>query len=154
MENIIVPAICCIGYNRPESMRRLLNSVGKGVYDDVNIPLIISIDESDKSDNVEAVAREFEWKYGKKIIKRYPQRLGLKEHCMRCGDSSVEYGALIFLEDDVVVGDLRGVDFCACSEFLCFALEFLLFVNERVVLLFQDAGKFLKLCVAFFKRLT
>lgn len=100
---IILPAICCIGYNRPESMRRLLTSVINAVYDDDNIPLIISIDESNKSDEVEAVARSFEWKHGEMIIKRYPQRMGLKEHCLRCGDLSIEYGALIFLEDDVTV---------------------------------------------------
>ena len=102
-KNITIPAICCIGYNRPNSMRRLLNSIGMGVYKQNNIPLIISIDESNKSDDVEAVAREFEWKYGEKTIIRYPERLGLKEHCLRCGDLSIKYGALIFLEDDVVV---------------------------------------------------
>lgn len=102
-KNNIIPAICCIGYNRPDSMRRLLNSVVSAVYDDDNIPLIISIDESDMSDEVEAVARSFSWEHGEMIIKRYPQRMGLKEHCLRCGDLSQEYGALIFLEDDVIV---------------------------------------------------
>ena len=84
-------------------MRRLLASVVNAVYDDDNIPLIISIDESEKSDEVEAVAKSFEWLHGEKIIKRYPSRMGLKEHCLRCGDLSMKYGALIFLEDDVVV---------------------------------------------------
>lgn len=102
-KKLIIPAICCIGYNRPGSMKRLLNSISTSVYEDRNIPLIISIDESNKSDEVEAVARDFEWKYGEKTVLRYPQRLGLKEHCMRCGDLSLKYGALIFLEDDVVV---------------------------------------------------
>lgn len=99
----VLPAICCIGYNRPESMRRLLTSVVSAIYDDNDINLIISIDESDKSDEVEAVAKEFEWNYGHKEIVRYPHRLGLKEHCLRCGDLSLKYGAVIFLEDDVVV---------------------------------------------------
>lgn len=101
--HIIAPAICCIGYNRPKSIKRLLRSVGNAVYDDKDITLIISIDESPKSDEVEQAAKDFEWLYGEKIIKRYPQRMGLKEHCIRCGDLSVEYGALLFLEDDVVV---------------------------------------------------
>lgn len=99
----ITPAICCIGYNRPDSMKRLLGSIAMGMYEDRNIPLVISIDESNKSDEVEVVAKAFEWKYGDKTILRYPQRLGLKEHCLRCGDLSLKYGALIFLEDDVVV---------------------------------------------------
>ena len=97
------PVICCIGYNRPNSMKRLLNSVGNAVYDDHDILLVISIDESPKSDEVEAVAKAFDWKYGKKVIKRYPERMGLKKHCLLCGDLSLEYGAVIFLEDDVVV---------------------------------------------------
>jgi len=99
----VLPAICCIGYNRPESMRRLLTSVVSAKYDDNDINLIISIDESNKSGEVEAVAKEFEWNYGHKEILRYPKRLGLKEHCLRCGDLSLKYGAVIFLEDDVVV---------------------------------------------------
>ena len=103
MNDIIIPAICCIGYNRADSMSRLLTSVEKAVYDDNNIPLIISIDESDKSDEVESVAKNFKWTHGEKIIKRYPKRLGLKEHCLLCGDFSMKYGAALFLEDDAVV---------------------------------------------------
>ena len=97
------PVICCIGYNRPNSMQRLLNSIGNAVYDDHDILLVISIDESPKSDEVEAVAKAFDWKYGEKIIKRYPERMGLKKHCLLCGDLSLEHGSVIFLEDDVVV---------------------------------------------------
>lgn len=97
------PVICCIGYNRPKSMKRLLDSVGKAVYDDNDVLLVISIDESPESDAVEEVAKKFEWKYGEKIIKRYPMRMGLKDHCLLCGDLSIEYGSVILLEDDVVV---------------------------------------------------
>ena len=99
----IVPAICCIGYNRPKSMRRLLQSVGGAFYDNSNITLIISIDESPQSNEVEQAAKNFEWTHGEKIILRYPKRMGLKQHCIKCGDLSEKYGALIFLEDDVVV---------------------------------------------------
>ncbi len=84
-------------------MKRLLESIGQAVYEDNEIKLVISIDESSESDQVEAVAKRFEWKYGQKEIIRYPKRLGLKEHCLRCGDLAVKYGAVIFLEDDVVV---------------------------------------------------
>lgn len=103
LDNDFCPAIVCIGYNRPLSMQRLLNSVGHAVYDDKNITLIISIDQSSKSDDVEQVAQNFQWNYGEKIIRRYPKRLGLKDHCLQCGDLSLQYGAIIFLEDDCVV---------------------------------------------------
>lgn len=97
------PVICCVGYNRPASMERLLRSIGDAQYDDHDILLVISIDESPQSNAVEAVARNFEWKYGEKVIKRYSERMGLKKHCLLCGDLAAEYGSVIFLEDDVVV---------------------------------------------------
>ena len=97
------PVICCIGYNRPKSLERLLQSVGNAIYDDNDITLIISIDECPDSNKVEEVAKAFEWTHGTKEILRHSKRLGLKEHCLKCGDLSVKYGSLIFLEDDVVV---------------------------------------------------
>ena len=117
INNRLYPAICCVGYNRPESMRRLLHSIGRGVYCVNNIPLIISIDESSLSNEVERVAKEFEWNFGEKIIRRFSSRLGLRKHSLLCGDLSVKYGAVIFLEDDVVVAPgfyeftLQSLDF-------------------------------------------
>ena len=100
---MIKPAIVAVGYNRPDSMERLLKTVVQAYYPIEEIDLIISIDESNKSDEVEKVARDVEWKHGKKIIKRYPERQGLRKHILQCGDLSQEYGAVIILEDDLVV---------------------------------------------------
>ena len=99
----IKPAICCLGYNRPNSMRRLLKSIGMARYNCEDITLIISIDECGESDKVQKVAEEFNWNYGDKIIKRYPERMGVKKHTMAIGDLSQIYGAVIYLEDDIVV---------------------------------------------------
>lgn len=99
----VYPAICCLGYNRKKSMKRLLESIGRAVIPYDNVTLIISIDQSDLSDDVEEVAKEFQWTHGRKIIKRYDKRLGVIEHTMRCGDLVNEYGAIIYLEDDIVV---------------------------------------------------
>lgn len=99
----IKPAICCLGYSRPDSMQRLLNSIGMAKYQCYDIPLIISIDECSESDSVQRVAEDFEWKYGEKIIKRYPKRLGVRKHTLLVGDLSYQYGAVIYLEDDIVV---------------------------------------------------
>lgn len=100
---MIKPAIVAVGYNRPDSMKRLLASVTNAYYPFEDIDLIISIDESDKSDEVQTVAEAFEWKHGKRIIKRYPERQGLRNHIIQCGDLSEKYGAVIILEDDLVV---------------------------------------------------
>ena len=98
------PAICCIGYNRPESMRRLLSSIAKANYNGFDdITLIISIDNSNKSIEVVEIAKQFIWNYGKKIIKTYDEKLGLKKHVLTCGDLTKIYGSLIVLEDDLIV---------------------------------------------------
>lgn len=113
---MIKPAIVAVGYNRPEGISRLLDSIGKANYKVDNIPLIISIDESDKSDEVEKVAQDFVWSHGPKIIRRFPERQGLRKHIIQCGDYSEIYGGVIILEDDLIVAE----DF---YSFVCTAHE-------------------------------
>jgi len=100
---MIKPAIVAVGFNRAESMRRLLKSICEADYPFGDITLIISIDECSKSDEVDAVAREAVWKNGEKIIRRFPTRQGLKAHVLQCGDLSQKYKAVIILEDDLIV---------------------------------------------------
>lgn len=99
------PAIVAVGYNRPDLMKRLLESVGAARFHANDITLIVSIDESDRSDEVEAVAKEFRWIHGEKIVRRFPERQGLRKHIVSCGDLSEKYGAVIILEDDLVVSE-------------------------------------------------
>lgn len=100
---MVKPAIVAVGYNRPDGMKRLLDSIGRAHYDFDDITLVISIDESDKSDAVENVANNFYWQHGKKEIRRFPTRQGLRKHIVSCGDLSEKYGAVIILEDDLIV---------------------------------------------------
>ena len=97
------PAIVVVGYSRPKSTLRLLNSIGNAIYDIDDIHLIVSIDECDKSNEVEEVANKFNWKYGTKTIIRFDQRQGLKNHIIKCGDLTKRYESIILLEDDLVV---------------------------------------------------
>jgi len=69
----------------------------------MDISLIISIDQSNKSDEIETIAQKATWKHGEKKIIRYSERLGLKKHILNCGDLSQKYGAVIILEDDLFV---------------------------------------------------
>lgn len=94
-------AICCIAYNRVESLRRLLNSLNSANYNE-KVPLVISIDKSE-TDSVENFADSFEWKYGEKRIIRHQENLGLRKHVLSCGDLLNEFEAIIVLEDDVSV---------------------------------------------------
>ena len=103
---MIKPVIVAVGYNRPDCMKRLLESIGNAYYPDDDVTLVVSIDECNKSNDVQAVADAFEWKHGKKIVRRYPERQGLKKHIIACGDLSEEYGAVIILEDDLYVSPM------------------------------------------------
>lgn len=93
-------AIVVIGYNRADSISRLLVSLAQGIYSE-SVDLLISIDNSG-TDTVEKCATEFEWKFGNKKVFTYPSRLGLRRHILHCGDFLKNYEAIAVFEDDVV----------------------------------------------------
>lgn len=95
-------AIVVVTYNRPISLKRLLDSLKASYYDDMSVRLIISIDNSGNTE-VANISNEFIWPYGEKEVIIHSERLGLKKHILQCGDYSVKYGAVIVLEDDMFV---------------------------------------------------
>jgi len=100
------PAIVINAYNRPDALKRLLASVQKANYPaGENIRLHISIDRGDNgcSSEVQEIAENLIWPYGDKRIECQEHHLGLVPHFYHCGDLSQEYGAIILLEDDLVV---------------------------------------------------
>ncbi|MFZ3371897.1 MAG: hypothetical protein WA131_02550 [Desulfitobacteriaceae bacterium] len=97
-------AVVAVGYNRPDCMLRLLNSLNQADYCGDSVPLIISIDNSG-NDSVLQIAEEFKWKHGEKIIKVYPERLGLKKHILICGDFTEQYLNIAVFEDDLYVSE-------------------------------------------------
>lgn len=113
---MIKPVIVAVGYNRPKKMKRLLESIGRAHFNYDDIHLVVSIDESDLSDEVEKVAQEFNWQHGTKEIRRFPERQGLRKHIVQCGDYSEKYGAVIILEDDLVVAEDFYSYTCAAHE--------------------------------------
>lgn len=96
-------AIVVIGYNRVDSIQRLIKSLQNATYDE-NVDLIISIDNSG-TDAVERYAQGIEWPYGKLIIKTFSKRMGLRKHVLTCGCylNEFNYDAIIVLEDDLFV---------------------------------------------------
>lgn len=114
---MMTPAIVVIAYNRPDSLKRVLDSLKKASYPEgVNPTLVISLDKCDTDDTVK-VAREFEWTFGEKRVVEHPERLGLKKHVLSCGEFAKEYGSIIVLEDDLYVSP-------AFYEYSCKALDF------------------------------
>ena len=95
-------ALVVVGYNRPDSIRRILKSLAEAQYDYENIQLVVSIDHSGNEEVVQA-AKDFVWKYGPKRVWYRPERLGLRKHIISCGDLTEEYGAVMILEDDLLV---------------------------------------------------
>lgn len=98
-------AIVLIGYNRLPGLRRLVESLEKVDYDDrKDIHLIFSIDNSGKKD-VENFANSYNWPFGEKHIRTFPERQGLKKHILSCGDFTQSYDIIALLEDDLFVSD-------------------------------------------------
>ena len=64
--------------------------------------LVISLDNSGNPEP-RKVAEAFDWPHGEKRIIAHPQRLGLRQHVLSCGDLTEQYGDVIILEDDLFV---------------------------------------------------
>jgi len=96
-------AIVAIGYNRPDSIKRLLSSLSKADYLGDEVTLYISLDKGDRQSELIKIAEEFNWPFGKKIVRAFPERQGLKRHVLQCGDLVINHDAIVALEDDIVV---------------------------------------------------
>ena len=97
------PAIVIAAYERPNELRRLLASLA--VADIApGTALVLSIDGGAQNQReVSAVAHRFEWPWGPVRVVEH-DHLGLIRHFYWCGDLTKEYGSVVLLEDDLVVG--------------------------------------------------
>lgn len=95
--------IVVIGYKNIEGIKRLLGALSKADYDHDDVKLIISIDHSG-DDSIKKIADAFCWDFGDKYVMTFPERLGLREHVLRCGDylNTYDLDVLAVFEDDVM----------------------------------------------------
>jgi len=101
MDKKIAPVIVIAAYNRPNALIRLLTSIDAASYPTA-VKLFISL-EGDASESVRKVANSFSSSTLQiKIIQR-ENRLGLRKHIIACGDLALIHGAVIVLEDDLIV---------------------------------------------------
>lgn len=112
-------AIVVISYNRVHSLNRLLNSLNNADYEEDCVPLIISIDKSGK-DDVYNFAQNFIWKHGKKIIRTFQERQGLRNHILLCGSYTEQYNSIVVFEDDIYV----------CSNFYKYSKQAIEFYKD------------------------
>lgn len=104
IENKSKIAIVAVGYNRILSLKRLLGSLLKSNYPEgTDVPLVISIDCSNDKVLYDYV-ENFEWPYGEKYVFIQKNRLGLKEHILKCGDLTKYFKAIVLFEDDIYAG--------------------------------------------------
>jgi len=107
------PAVVIVTYNRPDSLKRLLNSISRANYFDFKeIPLVISVD-GEGSQRCQDIAEDFVWEYGPKDIISHPKNIGLRQHVINSGELTRIYGGIIVLEDDLFVA----------PDFYAFALQ-------------------------------
>ena len=98
---ILKPVICIAAYNRPDSLKNLLNSINNAFYP-FNVRLIISIEYGAPAEIIK-LAKEFNHpKLNKDIIIR-KERLGCRKHILACGNLTSKYESIILLEDDLIV---------------------------------------------------
>jgi len=98
------PVIVVATYNRLNSLDRLLKSLCSAVYRNQDVTLIVSVDKHpDLEGEIIEYLADFKWPHGEFLIKTYTNRLGLKEHFLRCCDFALSFGSVVFLEDDFVV---------------------------------------------------
>lgn len=97
----VTPAVVVVAYDRPGPLARLLASLARARYPEgTEVPLVISIDHGGDPAVVET-ARDFPWPHGKKEVLPRPERMGLREHVLACGDLAERFGAVVLLEDDL-----------------------------------------------------
>lgn len=98
-------AIVLVCYNRLNGLKRLVSSLEKVDYAGRNdIQLIFSIDNSGTS-IVQDYAEQYQWPFGPKLVRTFPERQGLKKHILLCGDYTEQFDIVVVLEDDIFVSD-------------------------------------------------
>ena len=102
MDKEYKPVIIVVAFNRIKSLQRILNSLASSICP-AGTKLIISIDNNGQNENVADLAKKFDWQMGEKEIIYQDEHLGLRNHIIKCGDLTYEYGSIIMLEDDLVV---------------------------------------------------
>lgn len=96
-------ALVAVGYNRPDSIEQLLQSLLRAEYGDDRVDLVISLDKGQRQQEIVSVAEEIQWTHGEKIIRSFSERQGLRSHIIQCGDLTEKYDAVVVLEDDLMV---------------------------------------------------
>ncbi len=102
----VKPTLVVMAHDRPRSLARLLDSLAAAEIPP-GVALVISLDPGGRQERaVRELAQGFAWPRGEKQLRVQEQRLGLVAHFFRCGELARERGAIVLLEDDLVVSPM------------------------------------------------
>lgn len=59
-------AIVAVGYNRPDSIKQLLQSLQCADYDQDQVDLVVSVDKGERQQEIVSVVENINWAHGKK----------------------------------------------------------------------------------------
>lgn len=100
---MVHPAIVIPAFKKGGALKRLLHSLARADYpEDIKVKLVISL-EKNATPEVKNIAAGFRAENLDITIIHREEQLGLRRHILACGDLSLKYGAIILLEDDLVV---------------------------------------------------
>ena len=97
-------AVVLVGYNRPDSMKRLFDSVVRSSLIE-RVDLIVSLDKSDVQNAIFRIVSECDRGKSRVIFRLFEEKQGLRKHILSCGDLTDDYDAVVVLEDDIVVSE-------------------------------------------------
>lgn len=115
-------AIVAVGYNRPDSMEKLLLSLLHADYKHNPVDLVISLDKGERQKEIISDAERVQWPHGEKVIRAFEKRQGLRAHIVQCGDLTEKYDAVVVLEDDLLVSPhfysyvKQTIDYYSCDD--------------------------------------
>lgn len=98
----VKPVVVVAAYSRPASLKRLLDSLSLAKYPKDGVKLVLSLDGG-ASESVISLAESYSHEELDVYVLKHERNLGLKAHILKCGQFAVEEGALILLEDDLIV---------------------------------------------------
>jgi len=123
LDQVVNPTVVVAAHSRPRSLQRLLKSLAAAHYPAEGVDIVISIDGGFDPE-VLRVADRFAFDQARVRVVRRQENIGLRNHIIWCGALSDDCGAVIVLEDDLIVdpwyfqyamhavryaGNLRGI---------------------------------------------
>ena len=95
-----------LAWNRPQSFKRLIDSLSVTLYDGDEVNLIIHVDGGGNSTETYKISREYQWPHGQKTVIKSSVNQGLARAWFNVWIPLLPSDRAIIFEDDIVVSHL------------------------------------------------